>query len=199
MIVAHVFTQHAAEMPLVQKDHVVQEISSHGLNPPLSNPVLPRTSVRGPNNTYAHALERLDHVVAELAVAIADQIPRDIVIGERFAQSLANPRSRWIGSDPDMNDSAAGMMDDEQNRQHLESDRRFGREVHGRQAFSVIAKDGHPTLMGTGIARALGHVSSTVRSDTSRRASEAHHGSVVLPKLEYVKFHILQVMLGGRI
>jgi len=51
------------------------------------------------------------------------------------------------------------MVDDEQDVQHLESDRWHGEEVHARQAPTVIAMEGDSPLMGFGIDRTLRHVS----------------------------------------
>src|ERR1022692_2484199 len=44
VVVADVLIQQPSQVPLVQNNHVVQELSAHTADPTLRNPVLPRTA-----------------------------------------------------------------------------------------------------------------------------------------------------------
>ncbi len=43
IVVVDVFAKKLSKMPLVQDDHVIQQLSPSAADPPLGNPILPRT------------------------------------------------------------------------------------------------------------------------------------------------------------
>lgn len=94
--------------------------------------------------------------MTELTVTIEDQLSRSLIIGESLTKPLADPSSSRVGGNANVEDLATGVVDDEEDVEHLEGHRRHSEKVHSSKAVSVIAKKCHPTLIGIRIDRAFG-------------------------------------------
>src|SRR5215468_6586397 len=55
VVVAHIIGQQALQMPLVEHDHVIQQVSAAAPHPTLGHPVLPRTAKGSAHRLAAHA------------------------------------------------------------------------------------------------------------------------------------------------
>src|SRR5271167_552169 len=73
VVIAHVVFQQPSEMPLVENDHVVEQVPPDTANPALRNSVLPWTAKCSPNRLRANGLHRRNDIRTELRVAIKDQ------------------------------------------------------------------------------------------------------------------------------
>jgi hypothetical protein len=73
-VITDVFVHQASEMPFVHSNHMVEQISTAGGNPTLSNTVLPWTSETCPLGLDAEALYSVDDFLIEVCAAIEDQI-----------------------------------------------------------------------------------------------------------------------------
>ena len=71
-IVADVFVHQAFQMPLIENDHVVEQIPAAGTYPAFRNAVLPWTSDARPLWYDAEALHGFGHFTIELWAAIKD-------------------------------------------------------------------------------------------------------------------------------
>ena len=74
VIVADVLINQSLQMASAQNDHMVEQISTAGGNPTLSNTVLPWTSETCPLGLDAEALYSVDDFLIEVCAAIEDQI-----------------------------------------------------------------------------------------------------------------------------
>src|SRR5437868_15392839 len=81
VVVAHVFCHESLEMPLIEDNYVIQQVSSATPNPALSNPVLPRAAIRGAHRSASHLPRGGDYVAAELRVVIEQEDFVDRVYG----------------------------------------------------------------------------------------------------------------------
>src|SRR5215472_3047657 len=62
--------QESFEMPLIQDDHVVQQVASATSHPTLSNAVLPRTAKGRASWLASHASHGRNHIGAKLCIAV---------------------------------------------------------------------------------------------------------------------------------
>ena len=91
-------------------------------------------------------------------VTIEDQESRSLIVGECLAQSLADPGGSWVGSDADVEDPPASMVDDEEDIENLKGDCRHSEKVHCGEVVTVITEERHPTLAGLWFCGTLEHV-----------------------------------------
>src|SRR6516164_1374902 len=70
MVVAQVRRDQSFEMPLIQDDHVVQQVASATSYPALSDTVLPRTAKGRARWLASHLLHSRNHLGAKLCVAV---------------------------------------------------------------------------------------------------------------------------------
>jgi hypothetical protein len=70
VIVERVRRHQPFEMPLIQDDHVVQQLASATSNPALSNTVLPRTAKGRARWLTSHIPHSRNHIGAKLCVAV---------------------------------------------------------------------------------------------------------------------------------
>jgi hypothetical protein len=91
VVVTDVLVHQAFQMPFIQDDHMVKQISSTASDPALGNTILPRTSETGSFRLDAQCLNGTDDALTEVRSPIEDQILRRRIVGECFAQLLRNP------------------------------------------------------------------------------------------------------------
>jgi len=70
MVVADVVSHEPFQVPLVQNDHVIQQVPSTASHRALRNTVLPRAAESGEHRQAAHLSRERHHVVAKLGVAV---------------------------------------------------------------------------------------------------------------------------------
>jgi hypothetical protein len=92
--------QATTEVSLIQDDHVVEELAADGADHALDEGILPRGALCSENLGDEHALHPSSKLAAVDAVAIAKEIARRRVIGERLDELLSGPGgSRGISED----------------------------------------------------------------------------------------------------
>src|ERR1019366_8429868 len=80
VVIADVFFQQSSQVPLIQNNHMVEQLSAHTPNPALSDAVLPWTSKRGSDRFRAVLFDGRDHVCGELRIVVKDQKPVRLVV-----------------------------------------------------------------------------------------------------------------------
>ena len=90
VVVTDVFIHQAFQMPFIENDHMVEQITAAVADPTLGNAILPRASEAGSLRFDTEALDRFDHFGVEVCTAIKDQVAGSGVIRERLAQLLNN-------------------------------------------------------------------------------------------------------------
>ena len=99
--------------------------------------VLPSTPRRGEDLSDTHVLDSVLEGWPVHLVTIADQIPRNVLPGERLGHLLGGPlRGRVLG-DVEVHDPASGVGEHDEDEEDPEPDRGDDEEVDGREVFDV--------------------------------------------------------------
>src|SRR5712691_8568527 len=109
---------------------MVQTLAPNGTDHALHVSPLPRRSRSREHFLNLHVSYLLSEGVAENLIAIAEQIARDFIERKCLAQLLCRPFRRGMRGDIKVDHAAPVMRQHQKHVQHLESDRRYGKEVY---------------------------------------------------------------------
>ena len=157
VIITDVLVHEAFQMPFVENDHMVEQISAAVPDPSLRNAVLPRASEAGLLGLDAEARHGVDHLRIEAGAVIEDQIARRGVVRERFPQLLSDPGARRMPGHVAVEDAPPIMRNDEKAVKNAEGERRHGEEVHRGNRFAMVVQKSYPSLCRLGIAGRFSH------------------------------------------
>jgi hypothetical protein len=133
-------------MSLMERNDVIQHLSSAAAHPSLGDSVLPGTPETRPNRLDPARLQKLTHFAAEFGVAVEQDIAVRTGPRQGLPQLLNDPIAGWVRRGIEVKDAATLMFDDEEAIEHLERQRRHREEVERRHHLAVIVKEGQPTL-----------------------------------------------------
>src|SRR6516164_6231983 len=85
MVIEQVGRHESFEMPLIEDDHVVQQVASATSYPALGNTVLPRTAKGRASWLASHFLHSRKHLGAKLCVAVEEQESVRLLVGPCFS------------------------------------------------------------------------------------------------------------------
>jgi len=85
------------------------------------------------------------------AIAIAEEVARRRVIGERLADLLRSPCGRRGIGDVEVHDLAAMLQQDHEHVEQTEGRRPHDEEVNGGKVGDVVLEERSPSLRGSGI------------------------------------------------
>ena len=91
VVIADVLVHQAFQMPFVEHDDMVEQITPAVADPTLFNAVLPRTAKAGSLRLDAEALYGLDYVLIEVRATIKDQVLGSRIVWKGLAELLHNP------------------------------------------------------------------------------------------------------------
>ena len=144
VVITDVLIQQPSQVPLVQDDHMIQEILTYTANPALRNSVLPRTSECNPNRMAAHCLHGRDNIDTKLRVAIEDQESfRLFAAFPGSVQLQRNPKRVGVTSHIVVKDATLVVADNEKAVQNAETQRGYSEEVHRRNSLAIVPQKGH--------------------------------------------------------
>jgi hypothetical protein len=156
------------EMPLIQNNHVVQQIASATSHPALRNTVLPGTAKGRASWLASHVPHSRNDLGAKLCIAVEWQESVWLFVGPSFSQLLHNPKSMGISRDIEMQDLTPVVTDDEKAVQNTKRERWHGKEVHRGNGLAMVSEERQPSLHGIWISRS----SPDPSRDTSFRGIE---------------------------
>src|SRR6516164_2512451 len=172
VIVDHPFLHNAVEMPLVQRDHEVETVSSQGSKNAFTDGIRHGRPHGRFEHAQTHMTHPLIHVGGENGVTVMNQYAVRVIDWDRFPELLHGPlRSRMRG-DIDMHQSAAGMLDDDKDIEHAKRRRDRYAEVTGHDASGLIAEKRGPALRLTAFAWASHAVIRPILAHGSRRHAQ---------------------------
>src|ERR1039458_6725184 len=157
VVVTDVLVHQTFQMPLVQDDQMIEQITATVTDPALGDTVLPWTSEAGSFWLDAEGLQGVDDFFVEVRAAIKDQVAGRRVVGERFAQLLDDPGAGRMFRHIKMKKTPPVMSNDEEAVEHAEGERMQGEEIHRGDGLTMIAQKRGPTLCRLGISRSLSH------------------------------------------
>src|SRR5664279_1055066 len=144
VVITDIVFQQSSQMPLVQDDHVVEQLPTHTPNPALRDTVLPRTSKGGADRFCALLLNRSDDVCRELRVAVKDQKPVWPIVSPNFVQLQYDPQLGRLTSHIAVQNLPPIVADNEEAVQDSEGQRWHRKEVHASDGFAMVAKEFQP-------------------------------------------------------
>ncbi len=133
-------------MALVQRDDLIEQLTSATADPALRDSILPRALDGGSHAAHLHGSNRSRDFQSILCVVIQDEELGCGLKGKCFAQLMDNPTARRMPSDIEMQDASTVMADDEEAIEQVKGERRYGEEIHGDDGFAVIVEKGQPTV-----------------------------------------------------
>src|ERR1022692_319529 len=147
VVITNVVLQQPSQVPLIENDHVIEQVPPYTANPALGNSVLPRTAECGANRLAAHRLHGRDHIGTELGVPIEDQESfRLVAVFPSLVQLQRNPKGVGIASHVMVKDPTPVMADHEKAVQNAEGQGRHSEEVHRCDRLAMITKKSQPAL-----------------------------------------------------
>src|SRR5947208_7932234 len=111
-------------MPLIEHDHVIQQVSSATPDPALSNTVLPWTAKGSAYRLASQVFRTGDHVVAKLGVTVEQEESVRWHVRPCLSHLLRDPKSVGSARHVAAENLAPIMPDDEKAIQKAEGERR---------------------------------------------------------------------------
>src|SRR6266436_7000558 len=152
MVVEHVGRHQPFEMPLIQDDHVVQQVASATSHPALRNTVLPRTAKDRSSWLAPHVLHSRNHLGSKLCVSIEYQESVWLLVGPCFSQLLYNPKCMEISCHIEVQDLTPVVADDEKTVQNTKRELWDGEEIHCSNGLAMVSEERQPSLHGIWIS-----------------------------------------------
>ncbi len=84
VVVVDVLAKESPQVPLVDHDHVVEQLSPDSPDPALRDPVLPGTSIGRPFRFESEIADRLGDAIREDGVVVVDQETDGVLVGKRL-------------------------------------------------------------------------------------------------------------------
>lgn len=168
VVVEQVGRHQPLEMPLIQDDHVVQQVAPATSNPTLRHTVLPRTAKGRACGLASHVPHRRNHIGSKLGVTVEEQKSVRLFIGPCFSQLLYHPKRIRISRHMEVQNLAPVVRDNEKAVQKTKRERWDGKEVHRRDGLAMVSEERQPSFPRMWISRG----SSDPSRDTPFRDSE---------------------------
>ncbi len=158
MMVFNVRPEELAKVVFLEGYNMVQELSPERAAPSLAESVLPWASHRPPHRNRAKGPSELVNGAGELGVVVIDQRLGRAFERERFPQLLSDPGCTGCSRHAEVDDRMPGVVDKDEDVQHVEGDRGNREEVHGGNALAVVPQGGLPAVDLVRLSGAARHV-----------------------------------------
>src|ERR1051326_694609 len=184
VIIAQVAFKNAAEMFVVDDDHMIEAFATEASDQSLHVRILPRTSWSRPYLLNSHSLNSVLEILPVNSISIANQIARRLIVGKSLDHLLCRPFCSRMFGDIEMNDSASFMRQHNEHKQHSKSSGRYREEVERDQISDVIIEKRSPRLGRGGVPfwhkpgnRTLGNLDSQLQQfAVDARCTPTHIG-----------------------
>jgi len=144
VIIAKICVENTPQMPLVQNDHVIKDLSVVAVSEELNEGVLPGNLRSGDHMLEANVLDSPVKEGAVNTVAITEEIPWWLITGKRVDHLLCCPFRRGMRCDVDVHHPSPLVGEDHEHEEHLIGDRWHHKEVKGDQVFDVVLEEDLP-------------------------------------------------------
>src|SRR5262250_2234674 len=125
---------------------MVQALAPNRANDPFHIGSLPGRA-RGRQHFFdVHVSHPFSEVPAKDAVAVAQQVARDMVKGEGFSQLLTRPLSGWMATHVEVKNAPTIMSQDQKHVEYLETDGGDREEINGDDLQEVVLEESAPGL-----------------------------------------------------
>jgi hypothetical protein len=97
-VVANVLRQQTVQVTFVERNHVVEQVSTAASHPSFGNSILPRASKGSPHRPESHCFHGLAHYFSKLGITVQDQVSMLRIIRKGIAQLLRDPETGRVPS-----------------------------------------------------------------------------------------------------
>ena len=146
MMVMNIRREQSLQMAFIQRNHVVQQVSSAASHPPLRDAILPWTPEGSSLGNDPCGLHRCNDLEPKLLVTIKDQGFVRGLKWKRLPQLLNDPEACRMLRDVEVQNAPTIMADHEKAVQHAKRDGWNAEEVHPRNCFPMIPQKGQPAF-----------------------------------------------------
>ena len=113
VVVRNEFTAQPANMPFIERDHMIEAISAGTANPSFRHSILPRRLYARPFGLQSRCLQEGDHLLTKRRISIKDGISIRTRLRECVAQLLNDPFRRRVVSHIETQNPASPVLDHE--------------------------------------------------------------------------------------
>jgi hypothetical protein len=171
VVVANELGQEALQVPLIQHDHMVEQIASATADEALGDAVLLRASEGRSLGLDPKALHCVNHIATEVCAAIKDQVSGRGIKRECLTQLMNHPGARRVLCHIEVKDVPPVVRNHEEAVENAEAQCWHREEIHRCNCFSMIAQKRRPSLGRLRTPRSFPHPAQ----HRSLRKLEAKH------------------------
>ena len=130
----------------MEHEHMVQALAPNRTNDALDVGPLPGGSRGAQHLVDTHVSHLSPEGIAEDSIAVAQQVARKLIKGERFSQLLSGPLRGWVGGHIEVENAPAVMSQHQKHVKNLETNGGHSEEVDRDQLLGVILQERAPGL-----------------------------------------------------
>ena len=145
-------------MSLVERNHLVEQLTAAASHPSLRYSVLPGACNRTSQWRNAHGANRGWHFKSIFGVVIKHDESGDVGMWEGISKLLSCPDTGWMPGDFEVQDTPAIMGNDEEAIQKAKGDGRHCEEIHCGNRFAVVMQKGSPALRRFAVSGCTSHL-----------------------------------------
>src|SRR5712691_6467757 len=123
---------------------MVETLSPEGAHHALGDGIGPRGHNWGPDPADTKLPDPGIEVRAIDPIAVMNQIARLLAVRRGVEELLPDPGHRWVLGDVEIDQVAAGVLDEEQNIERLEGQGLQDEQVHGPDPGDLVVQEGAP-------------------------------------------------------
>jgi hypothetical protein len=142
MIVADVLRDQSLQVPLVQGNHVIEQVASATFDPTLGNAILPGAWA---GSSGRCAIDE-DCSPSIFCISVKDQEAGNGIERGSLSQLLHDPHARGMLGDVEMQNFPSLMADNEEAVEHAECNRWHRKKVHCGNCFAMVLDECEPAL-----------------------------------------------------
>src|SRR5215470_16335944 len=146
MVIGEIALQQTTKVSRIQNYNMIQAFTANRADQPFREGILPGTPGRSDHFFHSQGVDPPAKLVAIDRVTIPDQIPLGVTFRKRLGHLLTRPFRRRMLGDAKVQNSPALVLDDQENKQYPQANRRHREEVDGNDFTEVIVQECPPGL-----------------------------------------------------
>jgi hypothetical protein len=157
VVVADIISEQTLQMAFIEGNDAIQQFAAATADPTLRHAILPRTFEGGPQGTHVQGSNSNGNFQSILGITIQYDELRSRSKWKCFSQLLDDPQACRMLCDVEVQNAPTIVADDEEAVEHTERNRWHSEEVHRRNRFPMVSKEGAPTFGRVRISRRSAH------------------------------------------
>src|ERR1035437_3419957 len=146
VVITNVIFEQSPQVPLIENDHVVEQVSTYAPDPALRHPVLPRTAKGGAHGLSAIVFHRRNDIGTEFRITIEDEKSGWWFETPSFAQLEDDPEGIRLPSYAAVQDLPPVVTNDKEAIQNAECECGHGKKVHRCNGLAMVSQECQPAL-----------------------------------------------------